>query len=47
MDSVSILGARDANKEIIGLNVSVNERFVMDSLYTRNLGGAIVSSVQK
>lgn len=37
VDSVGILSARDANKEIIGLNVSVDERFVMNSLHTRNL----------
>lgn len=37
MDGVGVLRARYSYKEIIGLDVSVNEGLVVDSLYTRNL----------
>jgi hypothetical protein len=37
MDNVGILRARDSDKEIVGLDVTVYERLVMDRLNPGNL----------
>jgi hypothetical protein len=37
MDDIGILRARDPDKEIVGLNVAVYERLVMDGLNSGNL----------
>lgn len=37
MDDIGILRARDSDKEVVGLDVAVYERLVMDRLNPRNL----------
>lgn len=37
MDDIGILRARDPDKEIVGLNVTIYERLVMDRLNSGNL----------
>jgi hypothetical protein len=37
MDNIGILRARDSDKEVVGLDVTVYERFVMDRLNPSNL----------
>jgi hypothetical protein len=37
MDNIGILRARDSDKEVVGLDVTVYERLVMDRLNPRNL----------
>lgn len=34
MDSISIFGTGYANEEIIGFDITIDERLVMDRLYT-------------
>jgi hypothetical protein len=37
MNDISILGARDSDEKIVGLDVTIYERLVMNRLNSRNL----------
>jgi len=39
MDDISILSARDPDKKIVGLDITIYEGFVMDRLNSRDLMG--------
>ena len=45
MNSISIFRAGNANEEVIGFDVTIDERLVMNGLYTGYLSGAVSTCV--
>ena len=44
MNQIGVLSTRNANQEVVRLNVTIDQRFVMDSLYTCDLPGTVAKN---